>query len=586
MQNSRTFSAAVLILTIVALEVVPFLAIRSLRPPNPVPESAPHTQFSSARAARHVAALASLPHPPGTAAHQRAREYIVGQLEKLGLEPAIKQPSSVYAMLFGTEKGNFAVGPLFNIVARIRGTSPGKAIILVAHYDTCKPAPGAGDDSAGVAAILETVRALKAGPPLKNDVIVLITDGEEQGLLGAFGFVADDEWVPDIGLVLNFDARGNSGPAIMFETSGATTALIREFANAVPHAIANSLTDTVYQRLPNGTDFTHFKQMGMAGFNFAYIDGWRAYHTPLDTPANLSESTLQHQGTYALSLTRHFGDVPLTMSGRDENADAIYFNPWGGVILCYESYFALPFAALTAVILLAIMFALERRGLLRLWPLARSVLAALCWVILIPMVVTIALVYLGRVAGQPAFWADLAPNGENLGSPLAALSIWNAAFALVALVYLPGRMNTRIVSAVLGHAILWLALCLLTSIVLPGASFVFTWPLLLAFGGHAIFLLRKPDEPLSPLREFGVMLCGVPAIVLLSQVIYLLFVGLAPHEVPGLLGPLLVAVLTFGLLLPQLQLVATRWRWALPTIGAVAAVILFVGARLANAYGV
>jgi len=102
--------------------------------------------------------------------------------------------------------------------------------MLVAHYDTVSRSPGAADDGAAVAALLETLRALNAGPPLRNDLIVLITDGEEPGMLGARAFVAEHPWLRDVGVVCNFEARGTRGPSIMFETSSDNGRLIREFA--------------------------------------------------------------------------------------------------------------------------------------------------------------------------------------------------------------------------------------------------------------------------------------------------------------------------------------------------------------------
>ena len=361
--------------------------------------------------------------------------------------------------------------------------------------------------------------------------------------------------------------------------------LIREFARAAPHPVANSLTDAVYQRLPNGTDFTYYKDAKIAGFNFALIDGWRAYHTPFDSSDNLSEASLQHHGSYALALTRHFGDMPLNLSAGAERPDAIYFNPWGGVVLCYESLWALPLAILTAAVFSAIFVVGWRRGYLRLWPVAREALAALSAAGLISIVVTVGVVFLGRLANQTAIWEPPAPRGENLSSVLITLSLWNLALALMALVYRPKRMKTPKACAAWGYAILWLALCLLTSIFLPGASFLFTWPLLSGFGGHGIMVLQKPGEPLSGMKELAVLLCGIPVIVLLSQVIYLFFMGLGPHPIPGVLVPVLLSVLTLGLLLPQLQIVASRRSWALPAAGMLGAVVCFIGGSIAGVIG-
>lgn len=49
----------------------------------------------------------------------------------------------------------------------------------------------------------------------KNDIVILISDAEELGLLGAGAFVEHHPWAKDIGLVLNFEARGSGGPSYM-----------------------------------------------------------------------------------------------------------------------------------------------------------------------------------------------------------------------------------------------------------------------------------------------------------------------------------------------------------------------------------
>ena len=123
--------------------------------------------------------------------------------------------------------------------------------MLCAHYDSVPEGPGASDDAAGVAVVLETLRALKAGPPLDRDVIALFTDGEESGCLGARVFVDEHPWAGDVGIVLNFDARGNSGPSIMFETSDGNGWLIRKYAQAAQQPLATSVSMDVYKIMPN-----------------------------------------------------------------------------------------------------------------------------------------------------------------------------------------------------------------------------------------------------------------------------------------------------------------------------------------------
>ena len=121
---------------------------------------------------------------------------------------------------------------------------------------------GAADNGAGVAALLEVLRALKAGAPPTRSVMALFSDGEEAGLLGACAFASDGPRLQQIGLVVNLEARGTRGPSIMFETSQQSEELVQLFARASAHPVSNSAMGAVYDALPNDTDFTVFKRAG------------------------------------------------------------------------------------------------------------------------------------------------------------------------------------------------------------------------------------------------------------------------------------------------------------------------------------
>ena len=113
-------------------------------------------------------------------------------------------------------------------------------------------------------------------------LVVVFTDGEELGLLGAQLFATAHPRAARLGLVLNFEGRGNAGPSYLFQTSPGNEALIRGVARAAPHPRTNSLTGEVYRRLPNDTDLTIFLRElpGVAALNFAFIDGFDAYPLP------------------------------------------------------------------------------------------------------------------------------------------------------------------------------------------------------------------------------------------------------------------------------------------------------------------
>src|SRR5689334_18053040 len=161
--------------SLVALAVVvTLILLDASRPPHVVvPASAPDSVFSAERAMGHVRAIAERPHPPGSADHLRVRQYLEAELRRLRLEPVVQTATAVST--------RFAVaGRVENVMARVAGAEPGSgAVLLAAHYDGVAAGPGAGDDASGTAVILETLRALLAGPRPRHDVIALITDGEE-----------------------------------------------------------------------------------------------------------------------------------------------------------------------------------------------------------------------------------------------------------------------------------------------------------------------------------------------------------------------------------------------------------------------
>ena len=194
--------------------VLAILSIRALHAPPPLPATAPENEFSAERAMIHVRQVAAVPHPLGSPEDATARSYLVAQLTNLGLQPQIFSSLGV-----DPTPRLIIAGKTNDIVGRLPGTASGPAIILMAHYDSVYRAPGAGDDASGVASILEILRALKHGPAIQRDVIALFTDGEEEGLLGAEAFAHSHPWMKDAGLILNFEARGNRGPSLLFETS-------------------------------------------------------------------------------------------------------------------------------------------------------------------------------------------------------------------------------------------------------------------------------------------------------------------------------------------------------------------------------
>jgi len=339
----------------VAFALALWIALSQIPHPRPIPlpADASVSEFSAARAIEHVRAIAQKPHPLESAEHDRVRDYIVSELTKQGLAPQIE--SGFSELNWGKYH---ASGNVQNLIARLPGSANTRPVMLAAHYDSVPRGPGAGDDGHGVGVLLETLRALRFGPPLRNDVIFLITDGEERGLLGALLFVREHPWRSEPGVTLNFEARGTSGPAVMFETSTGNQWLIRGLQSAVPDAIATSVAYEIYRRMPNNTDLTIFKRGGLAGMNFAFIEHPEYYHTAQDTVEHLDPVSVQEQGRYALSLTRWFGNRDLTVH---PSGDAVYFTTAFTSLIVYPAKFAVMLAML--ILLGAIAAAGRRRGI-------------------------------------------------------------------------------------------------------------------------------------------------------------------------------------------------------------------------------
>ncbi|HEY5959671.1 MAG TPA: M20/M25/M40 family metallo-hydrolase, partial [Polyangiaceae bacterium] len=296
--------------------------------------------------------IASEPRPVGSPAHARCREYILHELHQQPVQVSVQDATAAVSLGGQTNAANVK-----NVLGRIAGEqSTLPAILLAAHYDSVPGSPGAVDDGAAVAALIETARVITAGPRLSRDVLLLFTDAEELGLLGAMAFVDEHPMLEHVGLVINFEARGNAGELLLFQTAKGDRELLAQFGRASRGPNANSLFSTLGRYLPNDTDITAFAERVPLVLGFAVAEGLEHYHGPTDDIAHAAPSVLADLLTTAVELARHFGDLErLPQVG----ADAQYFSLLGRWLISYQSRVA-TFAALG---LLLFWIWLVRRGL-------------------------------------------------------------------------------------------------------------------------------------------------------------------------------------------------------------------------------
>ena len=331
------------VLCLCAAILVAWLCIHLDTTPAPVNPEPADSAFSEPRAMAHLREIAKAPHSIGTPGNAAVRNYIVNTCAQLGLDTSIQHATTVNRAWGGVTAAN-----VYNIVARLKGSNSSKTLLIAAHYDSEPNTPGAGDDGSGCAAMLETIRALKAGTPLKNDVLFLFTDGEEGGLLGADAFVRDNPLLKEVGMMLNFDARGNAGRSLIAETNDGNGWVIDGYARSHSHHNASSLNYEIYKLLPNNTDYTPFKAAGVPGLNSAVIEGFVHYHSMTDVPARFDPNSLQEEGDNMLAGARYFGNLDI----RDTKApDRSYFNLIGGWFIHYPASLNLYFLVLTNILL-------------------------------------------------------------------------------------------------------------------------------------------------------------------------------------------------------------------------------------------
>lgn len=503
----------------------------------------PFSEFSAKRAMAQIKEIAKAPHYVGSENHKTVAAYIEKELQQLGLETKTQQGTTL------SDWGNLVQSK--NIMARIKGTGGGKALLLLSHYDSAPHSfsKGASDDASGVATILEGLRAFLHNKTVhKNDIIVLFTDAEELGLNGAALFVTQNGWAKDVGLALNFEARGTAGPGYMLmEVNRGNAQMVNAFSEAdVPYPVSNSLMYSIYKMLPNDTDLTVFREHGkIPGFNFAFIDDHFNYHTAQDDYAHLSEETIAHQGSYLMPLLQHFSNADL--AHLDSDADYAYFNvPF--FFVSYPFGWIFPMAIIALILFVFLVFIGLGKRTLSMPEIAKGFL---------PLFGAMAL------AGAIAFfgWKLLLSvypqyNDIQQGFTYNGHS-YIAAFVLLSLAcgflcYGKLKSETQVSNYSIAPLLLWIVINFAVAFALPGAGF-FIIPVLCGLLMLGYFVVTQKTNAL-----FNLVL-GIPALVIFVPFIVVFPIGLG---LKILAGSAVLTVLVFALLLPVFGTFTRKWLWS------------------------
>ena len=440
-----------------SLALALLIAVLTLQVPAPVGADAPATAFSAERAMVDVRAIARRPHPIGSPDHARVRALLLQRMAALGLQTSTQSgPLSPRAVQRLEREGGSANGlEVTNLVGVLPGRDPRlPAVALMAHYDTVPDSAGAADDTAGVAAILEAVRALRARGPADRTLVVLFTDGEELNLDGARAFWGDHPLRDRIGAVVNVEARGGGGRAMMFETGRGNAETIALFARAGVRATggvsSNSLAVFVYELMPNGTDFTIPKDRGVQGINLAFIGRPEQYHAA-STPDALDVGSVQHIGSQTLETADALLRAPALPTA---SANLVYADLFGRLIVGHPPVWGWALLALALLGLAAAVWRARARAGLTFADVGRGAVDGL-WFLSTGLVLTqVVRLLAGPMSGR----AESADAYYTLLARLPWMEAGAALTVLAAALFLFGgrtRLDRRIVAgAIAGAAVL------------------------------------------------------------------------------------------------------------------------------------
>jgi len=463
--------------TAVILIAIFSLAVVSRRPPEPKQATVPASEFSAGRARAVLRRLVGdgVPHPAGSAANDVVRDRILAEFSTLGYQAQVQTGFAC------DDYGTCASAK--NILARLDGTEPGPAVLLASHYDSVPAGPGASDDGAGVAAVLEIARALKSGPTPRHSVIFLIDDAEEDGMIGARVFVDQSPWAKEVRAAVNLEARGTSGPSLMFETGTANYWALQIYSKFAKRPASNSIFYEAYKQLPNDTDFTVFKAAGYQGLNFAFIGGVNQYHTPLDNFENSSPRSLQHHGENALPMVLAFanGDI-----ANPPHTEGVFFDVFERHIILWPAKWTLPIAIFALVLLYFQIGWLMAKG--RLHP-AALLWGAVNWLAILVTTGVLALILhevLRTVGVTPANW-------PSHSLPLQA-AFWALAVTVVIVLSLAFAARTGFWGLWAGGWLWWTLLSVVVAWLSHGVSFILLVPSCVAVVVGLFFTLRRSNS--------------------------------------------------------------------------------------------
>lgn len=461
-----------------------------------VSDQVPPTEFSGKRAHEELTQLLpnEQPHYVDSTANRDVEKRLVARLESFGYRPEIQDAN----ICKDWSRGVSRCTRVRNIIVHIKGEMAGQGILLSAHYDSVPAGPGGSDAGAAVATLVEIARLLADEKQPRNSIVLLFNEGEEFGLFGARAFMKEHPLAKQLKLALNIEARGSAGKSVMFETGEDSGWLVSEYAKGTTAPLSSSLFYEVYKYLPNDTDLTVFKEHGLQGLNFAHAELETHYHTPLDNLDNLQPGTIQLHGDNVWHVLKQVKDRDLSQV---ELGNRVYTDVLGLTIIQWPESWTIAISIGLLIVLFWTSFRFYQKQLLTNGN-ALSTMGMMVLAIFIAGLIA----FLFQKGVQ---WIDseYAPwRAEPLPMRLA---IWLGVFSGVLLFCNWSSKKSPPMSALFAAIYLWSFLSLVTSIAMPGISFLFILPALVTC--FVLFALSFYNNQL--IEKYGVWVAVIFALM-------------------------------------------------------------------------
>lgn len=498
--------------------------------------------FSSDRALGYLKEVAKEPHPIGSPANKKVRDYIVKHFQNIDVPVEIQSKpvkdirDEKYVAEIGAEN-------VENIIAKIQGTSgDDNAILLTAHYDSETKTPGASDDGYGVVAIMETARALKQMPTPKNTIYFVLTDGEEPGLLGASALKDRTDILDKVSVMINFEARGNTGVPILFETSPNDLKLVQLYKEVVPYPVAYSFATEMYKKMPNDTDFTELKVTKKLGYNFANMGGLEAYHAETDRVESSDEETIRHFGDYALPLVKKYMmmDAKEFKAIEESKSNAIYFPLMKKTLVVYSEKLVIPLMLVLLVFTGVIFFSSFKKQVTQMKGFAISLISIIGSLGSIFVLYYLLIRLLTIVINVKIDEDGIVMFGTYDPLILTVMVLLAIVFVFFFAKWISKKCGNA--NFAMSTQVFWIVLAVISSLTFKGVSYAFTIPAIISL--LLIFpIILKVNWAKARYHYVAVVGWTVPSILLLAPIMYMIYVAKTITIAPFI--TILTALITF-----------------------------------------